>query len=251
MVLRVALIGLWTLLCMPVQALLLLLPGRGKVGFARLYWRGVARVLGLRLRVVGALCTHRPCLFIANHCSWLDIVALGSVLPGCFVAKGEIGRWPFISWVARLGRTVFVSRNRTNVAREQGELAARLNAGDGIILFPEGTTSDGNRILPFASSFFVLADAAAKPCVQPVTLVYDRLDGLPVMRADRPEIAWYGDMDLAAHFNRIGRRRRLHASIVLDEPIPPGTFPNRKAFAAALEARIAHNAAALRQGYLP
>ncbi|MDD2794554.1 MAG: lysophospholipid acyltransferase family protein [Acidocella sp.] len=233
---------------MPVQALLLMLPGRGKVGFAQVYWRGVALVLGLRLRVVGEISAHRPSLFIANHCSWLDIVALGSVLPGCFVAKGEVGRWPVISWIARLGRTVFVSRNRANVAREQGALAARLNAGDGIILFPEGTSSDGNRILPFASSFFVLADAAAKPYVQPVTLVYDGLDGLPVVRADRPEIAWYGDMELAPHFNRIARRRSLHATIVLDAPIAPGTFPNRKIFAAALEARIAHNAAALRQG---
>ncbi|WP_299957078.1 1-acyl-sn-glycerol-3-phosphate acyltransferase [Acidocella sp.] len=248
MLLRVLAILVWTLFCMPVQALLLMLPGRGKVGFAQVYWRGVALVLGLRLRVVGEISAHRPSLFIANHCSWLDIVALGSVLPGCFVAKGEVGRWPVISWIARLGRTVFVSRNRANVAREQGALAARLNAGDGIILFPEGTSSDGNRILPFASSFFVLADAAAKPYVQPVTLVYDGLDGLPVVRADRPEIAWYGDMELAPHFNRIARRRSLHATIVLDAPIAPGTFPNRKIFAAALEARIAHNAAALRQG---
>lgn len=245
---RVLAIVLWTLICMPVQALLLVLPGRGKVWFAQLYWRGVALALGLRLRVVGEVSAHRPTLFIANHCSWLDIVALGSVLPGCFVAKGEIGRWPLIAQVARLGRTVFVSRNRANVAREQSELAARLNAGDGIILFPEGTTSDGNRILPFASSFFALAEAVAKPYVQPVTLVYDGLDGLPVLRADRPEIAWYGDMELAPHFNRIGRRRSVHATIVLDAPLAPGTFPHRKAFAAALQARIAHNAAALRQG---
>ncbi len=248
MVSRLLAVLLWTLLAMPVQAVLIALPGRAKVRFAQIYWRGVALILGLRITVIGELATQRPVLFIANHCSWLDIVALGSVLPGCFVAKREIGRWPVISWIARLGRTVFVSRNRANVAREQGELAARLNAGDGIILFPEGTTSDGNRILPFASSFFVLADAAAKPHVQPVTLVYDRLDGLPVVRADRPEIAWYGDMELAPHFNRIGRRRSLHATIVLDPPIAPGTFPNRKALAAALEARIAHNAAALRQG---
>ncbi len=237
-----------TLLAMPIQAVMLVLPGRGKEWFARVYWRGVARVLGLRLRVSGTLSPHRPTLFVANHCSWMDVVALGSVLPGCFVAKAEIGRWPLISWVARLGRTVFVSRNRTNVAREQGGLAARLDAGDNIILFPEGTTSDGNRILPFASSFLVVADAAAKPYVQPVTIVYDGLDGLPVLRADRPEIAWYGDMEMAPHFSRLGRRRSVHATILLDAPIPPGTFPNRKILAAALEARIAHNAAALRQG---
>jgi 1-acyl-sn-glycerol-3-phosphate acyltransferase len=153
-----------------------------------------------------------------------------------------------IGWIARLGRTIFVTRNRSSVAREQDALVARLAAGDNVILFPEGTTSDGNRILPFASSFLALADAAAKPYVQPVTLVYDALDGLPVGRYDRPEISWYGDMALAPHFKRIGQRRRLHATIILDAAIPPGHYPHRKAITLALEHRLARNAAALRQG---
>jgi 1-acyl-sn-glycerol-3-phosphate acyltransferase len=248
MLLRLVVILFWTLLAMPVQAVFLALPGRGKEKFAQIYWRGVALVLGLRVTVVGQPAAHRPVLFIANHCSWLDIVALGSVLPGCFVAKGAIAQWPFINWVAKLGRTIFVSRNRTSVAREQNNLLARLAAGDNVILFPEGTTSDGNRVLPFSSSFLAVADAPARPFVQPVTLVYDGLDGLPVRRYDRPGISWYGDMDLASHYNRIGRRRRLHATILLDEAIPPGAFANRKLLSAALEARIALNAARLRQG---
>lgn len=245
---RLVVVLIWTLMAMPVQAVMLVLPGRGKERFARIYWHGVAMMLGLRLTVQGRLKEHRPVLFVANHCSWLDIIALGSVLPGCFVAKGEISRWPLIRWVASLGRTVFVTRNRATVAHEQGNLTARLAAGDNIILFPEGTTSDGNHILPFASAFLAVADLPARPHVQPVTIVYDRLDGLPVRRYDRPGISWYGDMNLASHYNRIGRRRRIHATIILDAPIPPGTFPNRKALSAALEVLLAQNAAALRQG---
>jgi len=245
--LRLLAVLLWTLPAMPVQAVFLLLPGRCKERFAKFYWRGVARILGLRVSVTGILDTHRPVLFIANHSSWLDIVALGSVLPGCFVAKSAIANWPLVNWVARLGRTVFVSRNRTSVARERGVLADRLAAGDNIILFPEGTTSDGNRVLPFASAFLAVADDPARPYVQPVTLVYDGLDGLPVRRYDRPGISWYGDMDLASHFNRIGRRRSLHATIILDAAIAPGSFHNRKALSAALEARLALNAAMVRQ----
>jgi 1-acyl-sn-glycerol-3-phosphate acyltransferase len=233
---------------MPVQALLLKLPGRAKERFAMRYWRGVAAILGLQVTVHGALAAQRPTVFVANHCSWLDIVALGSVLPGCFVAKGEIAGWPVIRTVARLGRTVFVSRQRGGVQRERDDLAGRLAAGDNIILFPEGTTSDGTRILPFASAFLALAQAPARPHIQLVTMVYDRLDGLPVRRRDRPEISWYGDMNLAGHFNRIGRRRRLHATVWLDDTLPPGAFPNRKALSAALERRLAGNAAALRQG---
>jgi 1-acyl-sn-glycerol-3-phosphate acyltransferase len=248
MVLRLLAVAVWTLAAMPVQAVLLRVPGRGKERFARVYWRGVAFVFGLRLTVVGRLAGQRPVLFIANHCSWMDIVALGSALPGCFVAKGEIGRWPVISLVAKLGRTIFVSRSRGGVGAERNNLSQRLDAGDNVILFPEGTTSDGTRILPFSSAFLSIADAESKPWVQPVTIVYDGLDGLPVRRHERPEISWYGDMDLVTHYNGIGRRRRLHATIVLDEPIAAGSFPNRKVLAAALEARLARNAAGLRQG---
>jgi 1-acyl-sn-glycerol-3-phosphate acyltransferase len=239
---------LWTIAAMPVQAVLINIPGQGKQRFARTYWRGVAFLLGLRLTVHGRLATQRPVLFIANHCSWLDIVALGSVLPGCFVAKGAVGHWPVINVIARLGRTVFVSRERNTVGRERDGLQNRLAAGDNIILFPEGTTSDGTRILPFSPAFLALAAAPAQPYVQPVTIVYDRLDGLPVRRWQRPIIAWYGDMDLMPHANVIGRRRRLHATVVLDAPLPPGAYANRKALSAALETRLADNAAALRQG---
>lgn len=245
---RLGLILLWTLLAMPVQAALLALPGRGKERFARVYWRGVARLLGLRLTVIGTLAAQRPVLFVANHCSWLDVVALGAVLPGCFIAKGEVARWPVINWVAKLGRTIFVSRSRGSVRSERNELTDRLDAGDNVILFPEGTTSDGNRILPFSATFLALAEAPARPYVQPVTIVYDGLDGLPVRRCDRPEISWYGDMDIATHFNRVGRRCSLHATIILDAAIAPGGFPNRKRLSAALHDRLARNAAALRQG---
>jgi 1-acyl-sn-glycerol-3-phosphate acyltransferase len=248
MVLRLPVILLWTLLSMLIQSVMLILPGRGKECFARMYWQGMAAILGVRLTVIGRLAEHRPVLFIANHSSWLDIIALGSVLPGCFVAKGAIADWPLINWVARLGRTIFVSRNRSTVNREQHALSRRLAAGDNVILFPEGTTSDGNRILPFSSAFLALADVPAKPYVQPVTIVYDRLDGLPVRKYDRPGISWYGDMDLASHYKVVAQRRRTHATIILDAEIPPGSFPNRKALSAALEARLARNAAALRQG---
>ena len=251
MVSRLLAVLLWTMLAMPVQAVLIALPGLAKVRFAQTYWRGVGVILGLRITVIGELAAHRPVLFIANHCSWVDIVALGSLLPGCFVAKAAIDHWPLINWVARLGRTVFVSRQRSRVGLEQNALSARLAAGDNIILFPEGTTSDGAHVLPFSPAFLILADAPARPFIQPVTLVYDRLDGLPVRRQNRPQISWYGDMELAPHYSQLGRVGSLHATLVLDAPIPPGGYPNRKALSAALEARLAGNAAALRQGRTP
>jgi len=245
------LVAVWTLLAIPVQAVLLTRAGRGKEWFARFYWRGVAGILGLRLRVIGELAMARPVVFVANHSSWLDVVALGAVLPACFIAKGDVADWPVIGAIARLGRTIFVSRARETVAREQRVLEARLAGGDNIILFPEGTTSDGNRVLPFASAFLTLAFCPAQPAVQPVTIVYDQLDGLPVRRGDRAELAWYGDMELAPHVLNLARRCSLRATIVLGVPVPPGAHKNRKALTAALEREIAASAAVLRQGRLP
>jgi lyso-ornithine lipid O-acyltransferase len=104
---------LWTLPCMPIQALLLMLPGRAKVVFARSYWSMTTRLLGLRVQVIGSAAVSpagRPVVFVSNHSSWLDVPVLGGRLDACFVSKDEVAGWPFISTIARLGRTVFVSR---------------------------------------------------------------------------------------------------------------------------------------------
>jgi 1-acyl-sn-glycerol-3-phosphate acyltransferase len=162
------------------------------------------------------------------------------------VAKGAIAHWPVISIIARLGRTIFVSRSRATVGREQNTLSVRLAAGDNIILFPEGTTSDGTRILPFSSSFLALAGDASRPAVQLITLVYDKIDGMPVQRRDRPDISWYGDMSLLPHVLIVGRRRSLHATMVFEPPMPG--IKDRKKLAQMLESRLTHKSAALRQG---
>jgi len=246
--LRLVLVLGWTLPCALIQACLLMLPGRGKERFARLYWRGIRRIFGMRITVQGTVSQQRPVLFVVNHSSWLDIIALGSVLPGCFVARGDIAGWPVFGLIAKLGRTVFVSRDRSQVQRERSEISQRLAAGDNVILFPEGTTSDGCRMLRFQPAFLAVTEGKSAPYVQPVTLVFDRMNGLPVRRQDRPVLSWYGDMGMVSHFPGVARLQSFHATLVLDEAIPPGTYPNRKILSAVLQDRLAANAAALRQG---
>jgi 1-acyl-sn-glycerol-3-phosphate acyltransferase len=247
---RAATIVLWTFVGVTVQAVCVLLPGRPKVAFARSYWAVFCRLLGLRVRVIGVplrAASGRPVIYVSNHSSWLDIPVLGGQLEACFIAKEDVGRWPVISTVAKLGRTVFVSRQRGSTVRERDAIEERLEDGDNLVLFPEGTTSDGSRVLPFRSAFFSVAEGERPPLIQPVSVVYDRLAGLPTGRANRPVFAWYGDMDIASHFWRLAQHRGLRATVLLHAPLDPASLPNRKTLAAAVWSAVAGGCATLRQ----
>lgn len=242
---RIVTAVIWTMLAVPVQMVLVRLPGRAKISFARTYHAVLCRLIGMKVQVVGTPSSAPATLYVSNHSSWLDILVLGSVLDAAFVSKAEVGGWPVVGTVARLGRTVFVSRRRNSTGREADELRERLQAGDSIILFPEGTSNDGTRVLPFRSSFLAVAQDAQR--VQPVSLVYDRLGGLPACRRDRPFFAWYGDMDIATHFWRIARRPGARATVLLHDPADPAAFPDRKALTAAASDVVADGASLLRQ----
>jgi 1-acyl-sn-glycerol-3-phosphate acyltransferase len=241
---------LWTLPCMGIQAICLLLPGRPKVVFARLYWAITCRLLGVGVRVLGAPANKpggRAVVFVSNHSSWLDVPVLGGRLDVCFVSKHEVGGWPVVGTVARLGRTVFVSRQRQATGRERDVMRERLGEGDNLLLFPEGTTSDGSRVMPFRSAFFAVAEGDDPPLIQPVSVVYDRLGGLPAGRASRPVFAWYGDMDLASHFWRFAQHRGLRATVLLHPAVDPTRFASRKALSHAVWQAVADGASTLRQ----
>ncbi len=253
---RLVTVLLGTVLALPVQALLLLLPGSAKVRFPRFYWAVMCASIGLAVRVIGTpahrTADGRPIVFVSNHSSWLDILVLGGTLHACFISKDDVTRWPLVATVARLGRSVFIQRRRTSTGRERDDMRGRLARGDNLILFPEGTTSDGSRVLPFRSAFLSIAELPVTeyglpPLVQPVSVVYDRLAGLPTGRANRPLFAWYGDMDLFSHFWRLAEQCGLRVTVVLHDALDPRDFPSRKALAAATWEATAGGAATLRQ----
>lgn len=254
---RGLLIALWTLVSLLIQSVMIVLPGRGKVRFARLYWSIMCRLLGMRIRVIGprlkpAATGGRPILYVSNHSSWLDILVLGGRLHACFISKEEVGTWPLVGWIAKLGRTVYVRRQRASTGRERDDMRERMADGDNLILFPEGTSSDGSRVLPFRSAFLSIAELPVTadgrpPLVQPVSVVYDRLGYLPAGRASRPLFAWYGDMDIGSHFWRLAQHRGLRATVLLHPPLDPAQFASRKALAQATWTTVANGAALLRQ----
>ncbi len=150
-----------TLPIMPVQALLVLLKLPLARRLPRLYHRCSSRILGFSVTAKGEISRQRPTLFVSNHVSYIDIEILGALLEASFIARADVARWPFFGWLAKLQRTVFVDRRPRSTADQRDAIRRRLDEGDDLILFPEGTSSDGVRVLPFKSALFSVADMSA------------------------------------------------------------------------------------------
>lgn len=231
---RLLLFVLWTLILLPPY-LAALAAGRYYRRIACFYWRVTARYLiRMRVRVHGSIATGRPLLLVSNHVSYLDIVLLGGLVQGSFVAKAEVRGWPGIGFLALVARTVFVDRRPLAAGDHRDKIAGRLKDGEPLILFPEGTSSDGNRVLPFKSALFNVAESAigdSHVTVQPVAVAYTRYGGLPMGYGQRPFYAWYGDMDLVTHLWEVMRRGTFTAEVAFLPAVTADRFADRKALA--------------------
>jgi 1-acyl-sn-glycerol-3-phosphate acyltransferase len=234
-----------TVALVPAQwlAVKLRLPLRRRV--PGLYHRLICRLLRVKTRVVGQPDRASPLLVVANHVSWLDIPIITAHLPAVFVAKSEVAAWPVLGLLARLQRTVFVARERRyQTGAATREMALRLAEGDPVVLFAEGTSSDGNRVLPFRSSLVgaahaLLADAThTQVFLQPLTIAYTGLHGVRLGRVHRPRLAWYGAMELAPHIAGVIRAGAVEAALIWGEPIPCAPGSDRKELTRALEREV-------------
>lgn len=198
--------------------------------------RAALRILGLRARIEGTP-LHGPGGIVANHSSWLDIFALNSASRVVFVSKAEVAAWPGIGLLARATGTLFVRREARHQAAEQArEVARRLASGETLLLFPEGTSTDGRRVLPFKPSLFAGFLAPDLPdglAVQPVTLRWEGPAG-----EDPRFYSWWGDMAFGPHaLTVLAARRSGRVRITYHAPIPVAGR-DRKALAAEAEAAV-------------
>ena len=233
---------LLTFILIPVQALANALQLPLRKTLPNRYHRQVARIFGIKITVLGEPVHNEGVLLVASHSSWLDIIIFSAVMPVSFVAKSEVAGWAFFGLLAKLQNTVFVTRERrsaTGVARDK--IRARLLAGDALILFPEGTSNDGNRVQPFKSALMGAAEAELSAGhhvrVQPVSTAYVRLYGMPMGREDRPFFAWYGDMELVSHFWEALKTGPFDVVVQFHTPMSLDTM-DRKQLAAAAEAIV-------------
>lgn len=232
---RTALFVLGTLMLLPLGLLAQPL-GRVARRLAARAWIAAARAaINAVVRVEGVPFRACPTLFVANHVSYLDIVALGGLVDARFIAKSEIRDWPGFGLIARLGGTYFVRRHWRQALIQRNDLAARMRAGESFVLFAEGTSSDGLDVLPFKSALFSVAEPWVLDCpvaVQPVTLAYRRhTDGTPVDAGNAGLYAWFGDAEFAPHLWRAAQGPGIEIVVRFHEPVISWAVKSRKALA--------------------
>lgn len=193
-------------------------------------------VLGVRHSTRGEIMTM-PGAVVANHSSWLDIFALNARKRIYFVSKSEVAGWPGIGLLAKITGTVFIARDPKQAKAQTELFEARLNAGHKLLFFPEGTSTDGIRVLPFKTTLFQAffsENLRHKMHVQPVTLIYRAPDG-----EDARFYGWWGDMEFAQHLLHVlCARRQGSVEVIYHAPVKVDDFADRKALATHVEATV-------------
>ena len=179
--------------------------------WARFCFRWACRCLGLNIHQQGSP-SNDTVLFVSNHISWSDIPILGSLAPIRFLSKAEVGQWPLIGWLARQAGTLFIHRGGGQARRVRGQIIENLQAGENVLVYPEGTTSAGLTVLPFHGLLLRAAPESKTP-IQPVTITYRR-DGRPDHLAP-----FIGEDEFHSHLLRMLRQPSARVDVVFHEPV--------------------------------
>jgi 1-acyl-sn-glycerol-3-phosphate acyltransferase len=210
----------WILLIVPIQFLLILVKSNLRFFLPLIFHKFLLKILGIRLSIKGRPSDRKPLILIGNHCSYLDIIILGSVLPVCFVAKSEIKGWFLFGTLASLQNSIFIDRRNFKALDSLKKISKNLSSNFAIIIFPEGTTNNGKRVLKFRASLFKVFEDDPTLGLQNFSLCYTHINSMPLDNRMRPNIAWYGEMNLITHLKRllnyssIGAKLQFHPSIV-------------------------------------
>lgn len=222
-------------LAIPPQMFLMVFHrGPGAYVIPHLWQSFICKVFGLKVLVEGAPVRDRQMLYVCNHVSYLDIPVIGSVLKASFIAKKEVAGWPVFGLLSKLQQTAFISRSRNDAQREKNALFNMLGEGKSLILFPEGTSTDGRDVAPFKSSLFSMTLDDSRPgiLIQPITLKIEQVDGQPAsIQAARDRYAWYGDMTMPPHLKDFSAARSAVIRLVFHDPVDPRSFADRKMLA--------------------
>ena len=212
---------------LPFQMLFVLIKSDLRFSLPKVFHKKLLSILGVGVNVYGNPANAKPLFLVGNHTSYLDIVILGSLFPICFIAKEEIRKWFLFGLLAKLQNSIFINRRNTKILEAIKKINKNIGKSFAIVLFPEGTTSNGKKILNFKSSLFSIFEQDALLALQNFSLCYTHINGLPIDNRLRPIISWYGDMSMLNHLKALINQKSINASIVF-HPLMKTTGLNRK-----------------------
>lgn len=184
------------------------------------YSRFAMRVLRIQIKLSSSIPTFETenFLIVSNHLSYIDMIAIAAIQPSCFVTSVDLGMVPFLGTIARICGSLFVERrNKERLTQDRTQIEEALVSGLQVVLFPEGTSGNGETVLPFKRGLLMTASLAGRR-ILPVTIHYSHLNGEPLRPRDRDQVCWYGDMSFLPHFWNILALRSVSIDVHFHRP---------------------------------
>ena len=207
------------------------------------YHKICLRIFGIKIKTFGKVSINSPILLISNHASYLDIIILGSLFKTSFIAKKEISKWPLLGILAKLQNTIFIDRRVSSLKNQENQIIKHLNEKKNLVIFPEGTSSDGNRVLPFKSSLFNIFEKNlnSRIFVQTITIVYKKINGIAMNRIERKNITWHSNMDLIPNIFNVLKKLSIEVEVIFNDEFLPSKEYDRKKLALHCWEKINYN----------
>ena len=241
--LRLIIYLLLTLALLPFQFIIVFFIKNYAYIIPYFYHKICLRIFGIKIKTFGKVSINSPILLISNHASYLDIIILGSLFKTSFIAKKEISKWPLLGILAKLQNTIFIDRRVSSLKNQENQIIKHLNEKKNLVIFPEGTSSDGNRVLPFKSSLFNIFEKNlnSKILVQTITIVYKKINGIPMNRIERKNITWHSNMDLIPNIFNVLKKLSIEVEIIFNDEFLPSKEYDRKKLALHCWEKINYN----------
>ena len=241
--LRLIIFLLLTLALLPFQFIIVFFIKNYAYIIPYFYHKICLRIFGIKIKTFGKVSINFPILLISNHASYLDIIILGSLFKTSFIAKKEISKWPLLGILAKLQNTIFIDRRVSSLKNQENQIIKHLNEKKNLVIFPEGTSSDGNRVLPFKSSLFNIFEKNlnSKILVQTITIVYKKINGIPMNRIERKNITWHSNMDLIPNIFNVLKKLSIEVEVIFNDEFLPSKEYDRKKLALQCWEKINYN----------
>ncbi|MCK5384093.1 MAG: 1-acyl-sn-glycerol-3-phosphate acyltransferase [Alphaproteobacteria bacterium] len=235
--LKIMLFILISILLIPVQLLVMAFDKGSNAYFLPQQWhKMLCAIFRIKIKCTGRPYTDEQTIYVSNHMSYLDILVLGTALRASFVSKKDVASWPILGFLSRLQQTAFISRSHVDARKEKNALDAMLTEEKSLIIFPEGTSTDGKTVIPFKSSLFSIAFRKKENNIkiQPITLALHNVEGRDVKIQDDYDLySWHIDMitPLGKHLWRFLYSRGAEIHIYFHTPVDANEYSDRKILA--------------------